>query len=120
VTPSRLDGRTTEYDFTFVVTGADVDDHEAVGVLMDRCDALLARAGGVDLLCITGSGGSALRAALAAVAAARAAVPYLRVCRLDHDPVDGLGSHDGVARPTRAEMVEIDAALAVVGSDRTG
>ncbi|CAL9441311.1 hypothetical protein [Streptomyces sp. enrichment culture] len=104
-----------EYDFTFVVAGVDVDDHEAVGALMEDCDALLARAGGVDLLCITGSGGSALHAALAAVAAARAAVPYLRVRRLDNDPVGVCDSRDGIARPTHAEMVEIDAALAGVG-----
>lgn len=99
-----------EYEFTFVVSGATVDDHEAVGALMESCDALLARAGGVDLLAITGSGDSAVGAALAAVAAAQAAVPYLRVCRLDWEL-------DGVAQPTRAEVAEIDAALAVGGGE---
>lgn len=154
-----------DYDFTFVVSGVDVDDQAAVDALLENCDALLARAGGVDLLSITGSGASALEAALTAVSAARAAAPQLRVCRLDRDLVgvheiaertgrsrqnvsqwiagdrkahgepfpaaEGtvgrsrawlwsevnrwLAAHgldDGAAYPTRAEMAEIDAALA--------
>ncbi|MEU3446539.1 hypothetical protein AB0H29_04835 [Streptomyces thermolilacinus] len=154
-----------DYDFTFVVSGVDVDDQAAVEALLENCDALLARAGGVDLLSITGSGASALEAALNAVSSARAAVPRLRVCRLDRDLVGvheiaertgrtrqnvsqwiagarkgqgapfpaaegtvgrsqawlwsevnqwlaGHGLDDGVAYPTRAEMAEIDVALA--------
>ncbi|CAL9294453.1 helix-turn-helix transcriptional regulator [Streptomyces sp. SudanB25_2051] len=154
-----------DYDFTFVVSGVDVDDQAAVASLEERCDALLARAGGVDLLSITGSGASAFEAALNAVSSARAAVPQLRVCRLDRDLVgvheiaertgrtrqnvsqwiagarkgqgdpfpaaegtvgrsqawlwsevnQWLAAHgldDGAAYPTRAEMAEIDVALA--------
>ncbi|MFJ8693596.1 helix-turn-helix transcriptional regulator [Streptomyces roseolilacinus] len=154
-----------DYDFTFVVSGVDVDDQAAVDALLENCDALLARAGGVDLLSVTGSGESAIEAALTAVSAARGAVPQLRVCRLDRDLVgvheiaertgrsrqnvsqwiagdrkaqgepfpapegtvgrsrawlwsevnQWLAAHgldDGAAYPTRAEMAEIDVALA--------
>ncbi|MCQ0000887.1 helix-turn-helix transcriptional regulator [Streptomyces sudanensis] len=162
-----------DYDFTFVVSGVDVDDQAAVDALLEKCDALLARAGGVDLLSTTGSGGSAVEAALAAASAARAAVPRLRVCRLDRDLVgvheiaertgrsrqnvsqwiagerkargvpfpaaEGTvgrsqvwlwsevnrwlavhGLDDGVAYPTRAEMAEIDVALAAEAAGAPG
>ncbi|MFF8385084.1 helix-turn-helix transcriptional regulator [Streptomyces kanasensis] len=90
-----------DYDFTFVVSGADVDDQAAVDALLERCDALLARAGGVDLLSITGSGGSAVEAALTAVSAARAVVPHLRVRRLDRDLV---GVHEIAERTGRTRQ----------------
>jgi hypothetical protein len=59
-----------DWDFTFVVSGADVDDQAAVDALLEDHDALLVRAGGVDLLSVTGSGDSAVEAALAALSAA--------------------------------------------------
>ncbi|MFC9610443.1 helix-turn-helix transcriptional regulator [Streptomyces sp. NPDC056938] len=90
-----------DYDFTFVVSGADVDDQAAVDALLENCDALLARAGGVDLLSITGSGDSAIEAALTAVSAARAAVPQLQVCRLDRDLV---GVHEIAERTGRSRQ----------------
>ena len=90
-----------DYDFTFVVSGVDVDDQAAVDALLENCDALLARAGGVDLLSVTGSGGSAIEAALAAVSAARAVVPQLRVCRLDRDLV---GVHEIAERTGRSRQ----------------
>ncbi|MGX2997039.1 helix-turn-helix transcriptional regulator [Streptomyces sp. JNUCC 64] len=90
-----------DYDFTFVVSGVDVDDRAAVDALLERCDALLARAGGVDLLSVTGSGDSALRAALDAVAAARAVVPHLRALRLDRDLV---GVHEIAERTGRTRQ----------------
>ncbi|MEU5364860.1 hypothetical protein ABZ354_15455 [Streptomyces sp. NPDC005925] len=76
-----------DYDFTFVVAGVSVDDQAAVDALRDRCDAMLARAGGLDLLSITGSGESGVHAAFRAVSTARAAVPQLKVLRLDRDLV---------------------------------
>ncbi|MEU9760720.1 hypothetical protein [Streptomyces sp. NPDC047985] len=90
-----------DYDFTFVVSGVDVDDQAAVDTLLDDCDALLARAGGVDLLSVTGSGDSAIEAALTAASAARAAVPQLRVCRLDRDLV---GVHEIAERTGRSRQ----------------
>lgn len=90
-----------EYDFTFVVSGVDVDNQAAVDALQEHCDALLARAGGLDLLVITGVGDSAVLAALAAVSNARAAVPQLRVCRLDRDLV---GVHEIAERTGRSRQ----------------
>jgi predicted DNA-binding transcriptional regulator AlpA len=154
-----------DYDFTFVVTGVDVDDQAAIDALRDQCDGLLARAGGVDLLCISASANSAIEAALTAASAARTALPQLQVRHLDRDLVgvqeiaertgrsrqnvsqwitgerksqgapfpaaegtvgrsqawlwsevnqwlSGHGLDDGATYPTRAEMAEIDVALA--------
>lgn len=154
-----------DYDFTFVVTGVTVQDQAAVDTLRDELDALLAQAGGCDLLTMTWPGDSAVDAALQAVSAAKAAVPRLCVTRLDRDlvgvpeiaertgrsrqnvsqwvagerkgtgepfpipegtvgrsnawlwtDVNGwLGAHgldDGANYPSRAEMTEIDFALA--------
>jgi predicted DNA-binding transcriptional regulator AlpA len=78
-----------------------VDDQAAVDALLESCDALLARAGGVDLLSITGSGDSAIEAALAAVSIAQAAVPHLRICRLDRDLV---GVHEIAERTGRSRQ----------------
>ncbi|MDG9718672.1 hypothetical protein [Streptomyces sp. DH24] len=90
-----------DYDFTFVVSGVDVDDQAAVDALQEKCDALLARAGGVDLLMITGSGDTAVEAAVTAVSAARGAVPQLQVCRLDRDLV---GVHEIAERTGRSRQ----------------
>jgi predicted DNA-binding transcriptional regulator AlpA len=97
----RTRGPTMDYDFTFVVSGVDVDDQAAVDALLESCDALLARAGGVDLLSITGSGDSAIEAALTVVSAAQAAVPQLKVCRLDRDLV---GVHEIAERTGRSRQ----------------
>lgn len=90
-----------DFDFTFVVTGATVDDQDAVDALRDTCDALLARAGGTDLLSVTWPGDCAVRAALEAASAARAAVPRLRVRRLDRDLV---GIHEIAERTGRSRQ----------------
>ncbi|MFK8847405.1 hypothetical protein [Streptomyces sp. Ac-502] len=90
-----------DYDFTFVVTGATVDDQDAVDALRDTCDALLARAGGTDLLSIAWPGDCAVRAALEAASAAHAAVPRLRVRRLDRDLV---GIHEIAERTGRSRQ----------------
>ncbi|MFD7968905.1 helix-turn-helix transcriptional regulator [Streptomyces clavifer] len=90
-----------DFDLTFVVSGVTVDDDAAVDVLLERCDALLARAGGVDLLSVTWSGDSAVQAALEAAAAAHAAVPQLHVRRLDRDLV---GIHEIADRTGRSRQ----------------
>ncbi|MFH8748755.1 helix-turn-helix transcriptional regulator [Streptomyces rimosus] len=90
-----------DYDFTFVVTGATVDDQDAVDALRETCDALLARAGGVDLLSVSWPGDCAVQAALEAASAIRATVPRLRVCRLDRDLV---GIHEIAERTGRSRQ----------------
>lgn len=76
-----------DYDFTFVVTGATVEDPEAVRNLFDQLDAILAKAGGQHLVSITMEGPNAVEAALMAATAIRECVPHLRVLRLDRDLV---------------------------------
>ncbi|MEU3265544.1 helix-turn-helix transcriptional regulator [Streptomyces bacillaris] len=90
-----------DYDFTFVVSGVTVDDDAAVDVLLEAHDALLARAGGVDLLSVTWSGDSAIEAALKATSAVQATVPQLRVRRLDRDLV---GIHEIADRTGRSRQ----------------
>lgn len=82
-----MDGATTEYELTFVVSGETVDNDEAIAKLYDEHGAMLYRAGSVDLLTITYQGDTAVAAALGAITAVSAAVPKIRVHRLDRDLV---------------------------------
>ncbi|MGW2541404.1 helix-turn-helix transcriptional regulator [Kitasatospora sp. NPDC001574] len=75
-----------EYELTFVVSGATVDD-EAVDKLRESLDALLFRAGGLDLLTVAASGENAVDAALHAVTALSSEVPKIRIHRLDRELV---------------------------------
>ncbi|WP_405018017.1 hypothetical protein OHV05_14505 [Kitasatospora sp. NBC_00070] len=90
-----------EYEFTFVVAGVDVDDDSSVDALREQLDALLSRAGGLDLLTITWEGETAVRAALECASMARAAVPALRILRLDRDLV---GMHEIAERTDRTRQ----------------
>ena len=76
-----------EYEFTFVVAGVTVDEDGAVFRLESKLDAMLARAGGQDLLTIAFEGCHPVGAAIAAARAARRCVPALRISRLDRDLV---------------------------------
>ncbi|MEE4545616.1 hypothetical protein V2S66_27070 [Streptomyces sp. V4-01] len=76
-----------DYEFTFVVDGRTVDDDTAVSRLEDQLDAMLARAGGQNLLSVASSGDTAVEAALALAQAVRGLVPGLRLLRLDRDLV---------------------------------
>ncbi|MBB5119604.1 helix-turn-helix transcriptional regulator [Streptomyces eurocidicus] len=76
-----------EYEFTFVVDGATVDDAAAVNRLADELDAMLARAGGQNLLSVSSVGDNAVEAALSVAHIARELVPGLRLLRLDRDLV---------------------------------
>lgn len=76
-----------DYDFMFVVTGATVEDSEAVDTLFDELDAVLAKAGGQHLVSITSDGPNAVVAALAAAAAIKGCVAGMRAVRLDRDLV---------------------------------
>ncbi|WP_329494232.1 hypothetical protein [Kitasatospora herbaricolor] len=90
-----------EYEFTFVVAGADVDDETSVDALRDQLDAMLARAGGLDLLSVSYEGENAVRAALTCASEARAVVPHLRILRLDRDLV---GVHEIADRTGRSRQ----------------
>lgn len=76
-------GRAVEYEFTFIVSGVTVDDDEAVCKLRDEHDAMLVRAGGVDLLTIAFEGVTAVNAAMQAATAVVAVVPKINILRLD-------------------------------------
>lgn len=90
-----------EYELTFVVSGASVDDDDAVDVLESELDAMLFRAGGVDLLTLSAVGGSAVEAAMEAATRAVAAVPRLRIHRLDRNLV---GVHEVAQRSGRTRQ----------------
>lgn len=76
-----------EYEFTFVVDGTTVDDNTAVSRLEAELDAMLARAGGQNLLTVSRRGATATEAAMWAAHRARELVPALRLLRLDRDLV---------------------------------
>ncbi|MFD8784272.1 helix-turn-helix transcriptional regulator [Kitasatospora sp. NPDC059599] len=76
-----------EYEFTFIVAGVDVDDESATEALRDHVNAMLLRAGGLDLMTVLAEGENAVQAALDCVSTAKATVPQLRVLRLDRDLV---------------------------------
>ncbi|MEV8334296.1 hypothetical protein [Streptomyces niveus] len=76
-----------EYEYTFVVAGATVDDDSVVSRLGTTLDAMLARAGGQNLLSVSYCGDNAVDAAVALTDAVRDAVPELRLLRLDRDLV---------------------------------
>ncbi|MDH6703484.1 putative DNA-binding transcriptional regulator AlpA [Kitasatospora sp. MAA19] len=90
-----------EYEFTFVVSGVDVDDESSVDTLRESLDAMLSRAGGLDLLTVSYEGESAVQAALECAAQAKTVVPRLRVLRLDRDLV---GVHEIAERTDRSRQ----------------
>ena len=90
-----------EYEFTFVVSGVDVDDESSVETLRDSLDAMLSRAGGLDLLTVAYEGESAVQAALECATEAKAAAPGLRIQRLDRDLV---GVHEIAERTGRSRQ----------------
>lgn len=90
-----------EYEFTFVVDGTTVDDDAAVNRLEDELDAMLARAGGQNLLIVSYSGDSAVEAALSLAHVVRDLVPGLRLVRLDRDLV---GVHEIAERTERSRQ----------------
>ncbi|MFJ6215810.1 helix-turn-helix transcriptional regulator [Streptomyces sp. NPDC092296] len=96
-----------EYEFTFVITGATVDDEAAVDSLRDELDALLARGAGTDLVVVSSEGDGAVKAALRAASAVRAAVPGLRAVRLDRDlvGVPEIADRTGRSRQNVAQWV---------------
>ena len=75
-----------DFEVTFVVSGATVDDDDAVEAL-EAIDAMLFRGAGVDLLTMTGVGDNAVVAARTAAVEAINLVPRLRVHRVDRDLV---------------------------------
>ncbi|MEV7779931.1 hypothetical protein [Kitasatospora sp. NPDC088351] len=103
-----------EYEFTFVVAGVDVDDDSAVETLREQMDAMLARAGSLNLLTVAFDGDTAVQAALGAVSVAHATLPQLRVLRLDRDLV---GIHEIADRTDRTRQ---NVAQWINGSRKSG
>jgi hypothetical protein len=77
----------TEYEYTFVVGGIDVDDIDVVDSLYAELEASLSLAGGVPLLSIAAEGFGAVDAAIKAARSIERVVPGLRVVRMDRDLV---------------------------------
>ncbi|MEV5411141.1 hypothetical protein AB0K60_20160 [Thermopolyspora sp. NPDC052614] len=96
-----------EYEMTFVVTGADVDDDQAVAALMEHHDAMLFRGAGVDLLSIVIDGKSAVDAARNAYIAAKLHVPEIVFVRLDRDlvGVPEIAERTGRTRQNIAQLI---------------
>lgn len=89
-----------DYELTFVVSGASVDDDDAVEA-MEALDAMLFRGAGVDLLTLTATGDDAVTAARQAATNAVNAIPRLHVHRLDHGLV---GIHEIAERTGRSRQ----------------
>ncbi len=92
---------------TFVVTGADVDDDQAVAVLMEHLDAMLFRGAGVDLLSLVIDGENAIDAARNAYIAAKRYVPEIEFVRLDRDlvGVPEIAERTGRTRQNIAQLI---------------
>ncbi|WP_431931448.1 helix-turn-helix transcriptional regulator [Nonomuraea jabiensis] len=92
---------------TFVVTGADVDDDQAVAALMEHLDAMLFRGAGVDLLSIVIDGENAIDAARRAYIKARMHVPEIVFVRLDRDLVGipEIAERSGRTRQSIAQLI---------------
>lgn len=76
-------GPTTDYEFTFVVSGATVDDEHIVDALEEQFDAMLFRGGGMDLLTVSSEGPNPMEAASRVCREILSAIPGLRFERLD-------------------------------------
>lgn len=96
-----------EYELTFVVSGADVDDDDAVATLMEELDATLFRGAGKDLLSLVVDGRDAVDAARNACRRARLLVPSLVLLRLDRDLVGipEIAERTGRSRQNIAQLV---------------
>lgn len=76
-----------EFEFTFVVSGVNVHDDELVAILLERLDAILAKAAGATVLTVAIDGINAIDAARNAALECTELVPKLRLIRLDRDLV---------------------------------
>lgn len=72
-----------EYEFLFVVDGVSIDDDEAVALLVDAFDGVLSWNRGVYRLAVSGLGRDSREAEATLVSRLAAALPGLRVVRLD-------------------------------------
>jgi predicted DNA-binding transcriptional regulator AlpA len=77
----------TEYEFVLVVDGVSIEDDEAVAVLADAFDAVLSWNRGLYRLAVSGTGRDSYEAASRLVSRLTAALPGLRVVRLDPELV---------------------------------
>ncbi|MCE7080514.1 AlpA family transcriptional regulator [Streptomyces sp. ST2-7A] len=90
-----------EYEFSFVVSGVDVESSVIAELLHREMDGMLSRASGIDLLTVSGEGPSAVNVALRLVERAGALVPNLRFLRVDRDVV---GVHEIAERTGRSRQ----------------
>ncbi|MQS09052.1 helix-turn-helix transcriptional regulator [Streptomyces alkaliphilus] len=90
-----------EYEFSFVVSGVDVEDSVLVELLQREMDGMLSRAGGIDLLTVSGEDSSAVPLAMRLVERACALIPGLGCLRIDRDVV---GVHEITERTGRSRQ----------------
>jgi predicted DNA-binding transcriptional regulator AlpA len=76
-----------EYEFVLVVDGVSMDDDEAVATLADAFDGVLSWNRGLYRLAVSGNGRDSFEAASRLVSHLTAALPGLRVLRLDPELV---------------------------------
>jgi hypothetical protein len=94
-----------EFAFTFVISGATVDDEPIVTLLFEELDATLARAGNVDLLALMMAGSDAIDAARNVVLKVKFFVPQIQFLRLDRDLV-GVSEIAQRTRRTRQNVAQ--------------
>ena len=80
-------GGDREYEFVLVVDGVSAEDDEAVATLTDAFDGVLSWNRGLCWLAVSGTGGDSYDAASRLVSRLTAALPGLRVVRLDPELV---------------------------------
>jgi predicted DNA-binding transcriptional regulator AlpA len=80
-------GGEREYEFVLVVDGVSIDDDQAVATLADAFDGVLSWNRGLYRLAISGTGRDGYEAANRLVSRLTAALPGLRVVRLDPELV---------------------------------
>ncbi|WP_344326809.1 hypothetical protein [Streptomyces macrosporus] len=96
-----------EYEFLFVVEGVSAEDDDAAGIVFEEFDGLLATARGRRLLTVSESGDNPVDAAHRLVARLRAALPAMRLVRLDPELVGvaDIAERTGRSRQNVAQWV---------------
>lgn len=96
-----------EYEFLFVVEGVSIDDDEAVGVIFDQFDGLLAATPGQTLLTVSEVDDNAVDAAQRLVVRLRSALPKMQLIRLDPELVgiSDIAERTGRTRQNVAQWV---------------
>jgi predicted DNA-binding transcriptional regulator AlpA len=80
-------GAEKEYEFVLVVDGVSIEDDEAVAILTDAFDGVLSWNRGLYRLAVSGTGRDSYEAASRLVSRLTAALPGLKIVRLDPELV---------------------------------